>query len=55
MVDGPLPSQCSQQENQHLCDVVSVFADWNAPEIGDSPPLPIQKSCSNRALIKGVT
>jgi len=50
MTAHPLPPQCSQRENRCLCDVVSAFIDWNAPEIHDRPPLPFQKSCSNRAL-----
>ena len=55
MAARPLPPQCSQQENQRLCNVLSAFDDWNAPEIGDMPPLPFQKSSLNKALIKGTT
>ena len=55
MAAHPLPPQCNQQENRRLCDVTSAIVDWNAPKIGDRPPLPVQKSHSNRALIKGIT
>ena len=57
MVACPLPPQCSQQENQRLCDVISAFVNWNALKIGDSdrPHLLFQKLRLNRALKKGTT
>lgn len=53
MAARPLPPQFSRRENRRLCNVVSSLVDWNAPEIGDMPPLPFQKLRLNRALKKG--